>query len=195
MRKLIAALSIAASFAVAPAAHAADDVFLRIDGVQGDAAVQNMPGYINVGSFSWGAENKLTLGSAAGGAGTGKAAFEQLTIEKVVDATSPALFQRMATAAPIKSMELVIRKSGGASGAAPYLRYHFQTAFVTATNVAGASGDDASKETVKFAFGAVSQEFRGQSQTGAPLAPVFSGWNAMKNLNIPGYPAFGTPAA
>lgn len=194
MRKLIVALSVAASFAVAPAAHAADDVFLRIDGIQGDAAVQNMPGYINVGSYSWGAENKLTIGSATGGAGAGKAQFEQLTIEKLVDSTSPALFQRMATGTPIKSVELVIRKSGGPSNAAPYLRYHFQTAFVTSTKVAGGTGEDASKETVSFAFGAASQEFKGQSPSGAPLTPAFAGWNVMKNMNIAAYPGFGTVA-
>ena len=194
MRKLIAALTVASAFAVAPAAHAADEAFLRIDGLQGDAVIGNSKSYIAIKNFSWGAEHKATIGSASGGAGAEKAAFQELSIDKAVDASSPALFQRMATGAPIQSMELVVRKAGATSPI--HLRYHFQMAFITATETSGGTGAEGTTETIKFAFGAASQSFQRQTPTGALSGEsLFGGWNAIRNMGVPAYPAFGTPAA
>ena len=66
--------------------------------------------------------------------------------------------------------------------------------FTSAIDVSGGAGQDASQEKITFAYGALSQEFRGQSQTGQQLAPVFTGWNQMKNMGINAYPSFGTAA-
>jgi type VI protein secretion system component Hcp len=193
MLKLIAALTVAAAFTIAPAAHAADEAFLRVDGVLGDAVIGNSKSYIPVKSFSWGAEHNMTVGSQSGGVEAERTAFQQLSINKDVDATSPALFQRMAMGTPIKGVELVIRKAG-ATGPI-YLRYHFQTAFVTAAEASGGTGEEATSETVKFVFGALSQQFQRVSPTGTLSGePLFAGWNAMRNVNIPAYPAFGTIA-
>ena len=194
MRKLIAALTVASAFAVAPAAHAADEAFLRIDGLQGDAVIGNSKSYIAIKNFSWGAEHNATIGSASGGAGAEPARFQELSIEKAVDASSPALFQRMATGAPIQSMELVVRKAGATSPI--HLRYHFQMVFVTATETSGGTGQEGTSETIKFAFGAASQSFQRQTSTGALSGEtLFAGWNSMRNIGIAAYPAFGTPAA
>ena len=103
--------------------------------------MQGQAGYISVGSFSWGTENKTTIGSASGGAAAGKATFKELTIEKTVDATSPLFFQRMASGQHFKSMELIVRKAGAPSGT-PYLRYHFQTMYVTGTDISGGTGEN-----------------------------------------------------
>jgi type VI secretion system secreted protein Hcp len=193
MRKLIAALTVAASFAaVAPAAQAADDVFLRVDGITGEHTVGKDSGYIGVEEFSWGTENLATVGSASGGAGAGKAQFQGLTIKKRVDATSPMFFKQLAAGAHFKSLELVVRKNG--SAAAPHLRYMFQTVFTSKIDVSGGTGEEGTAETITFQFGAASQEFRGQGANGAQLQPVWAGWNQMTNKAAGVFPAFGTPA-
>ena len=100
----------------------------------------------------------------------------------------------MATGAPIQSMELVVRKAGATSPI--HLRYHFQMAFITATETSGGTGQEGTSETIKFAFGAASQSFQRQTSTGALSGEVlFGGWNAIRNIGIAAYPAFGTPAA
>ena len=55
-------------------------------------------GYIQIKSFNCGVENPATIGSATGGAGAGKAKFNQLTVDKDVDSTTPQVFQRLARA-------------------------------------------------------------------------------------------------
>jgi type VI secretion system secreted protein Hcp len=191
MLKLIAALTVAAAFTIAPAAHAADEAYLRIDGIQADGVIGNSKGYIPVKEFSWAAEHKTNFDSQSGGLQAERTAFQELSINKEVDATSPALFRRMAAGTPIKSMELVIRKAGATE--AIYMRYHFQYAFVTATEASGGTGADATNETVKFAFGAATQLYQRASTTGPlPTEPLSAGWNVMRNLGISAYPAFGS---
>src|SRR5215207_5063911 len=97
LKTLIALSSVAAVFAVAPAAHAANDYYLKLDGIAGESTVGKTTDAIAVQSFEWGVENTTTIGSTSGGAGTGKAQFNELTVVKNVDSTSPALFQRVGT--------------------------------------------------------------------------------------------------
>ena len=48
--------AVAASIAVAPSAHAADDYFLKIDGVPGETTQTGLTGYIDIDTFKWSTE-------------------------------------------------------------------------------------------------------------------------------------------
>ena len=85
-------------------------------------------------------------GRRGGGRGTGGG-------QRRVDATSPLFFQRMASGQHFKSMELLVRKAG-TRPAGSYLRYLFQTVFVTSTEATGGTGEEGTRETIKFEFGA-----------------------------------------
>ncbi|MDA0159253.1 type VI secretion system tube protein Hcp [Solirubrobacter ginsenosidimutans] len=181
------AASIAATLVVAPMASAADDYFLKIDGITGEATTGATQGVIKVNAFEWGAENKVTIGSTSGGAGVGKASLNELTIEKPVDSTSPVLFQKLGQGASLGGMELVARKAGP-TGSQIYMRYSFQPVFVTSQTQTGA-GDDGLTEKLVFTYGAVKQTFVKQTTTGAPGATVFGAWNQVTNsasMLIPG---------
>jgi type VI secretion system secreted protein Hcp len=191
------AAAIAATFVVAPMASASD-YFLKIDGVNGETTTGNTPGAIAVSGFEWGAENKMTIGSASGGAGAGKATLNELTIEKPVDSTSPALFGMLGAGTKISGMELVARKPGPAGSAPIYMRYTFQLAFVTSQTQTGSSGDEGIQEKLTFAYGAVKQTYVKLGTTGAPVGPnVFGSWNQVMNsssMAIAGLPdTSGTP--
>ena len=177
---LIALSTVAAAFAVAPAAHAADDYFMKLDGVTGETAVGKVTDAIAVESFEWDAENKTSIGSRSGGAGAGKASFNELKIQKNVDSTSPVLFERLGTGGLIKGMELVALRAG-AKGSSIYMRYCFQTVFVTGVHHSAAGGDEGINETVTLAFGAASETYTKQAPSGAPAGNVFSSWNTITN--------------
>src|SRR4051794_39288982 len=95
--KLIAlAAATVAALAIAPSAHAAGyDCFMRLDPgpadtqITGESVDQTYKGYIQIKSFDMGIENPTTIGSMSGGAGAGKAKFDELTVEKPVDSTTP----------------------------------------------------------------------------------------------------------
>lgn len=90
------------------------DAFLKLDGIKGESQDDKFKGQIEVLSFSWGVSNPTTIGSATGGAGAGKATFHDFSIVKMIDATSPIIFEKCCTGEHISSglFTLVDRKTG-----------------------------------------------------------------------------------
>ncbi len=188
---LIATTSAAATLAVVPAANAADQYFLKLDGVTGDASIPTSSGLIQVNSFELGAENPITLGTATG-AGSAKTALKALTIERNLDSASPVIFQKLAQGAAIPGMELVVRRVGPTS-APIVLRYQFQAAYLTGQTQSAETGDSAVSEKLVFTYAAVRQSFMRQSASGAtlPANTVSGSWNQIAkstSMLVPGFP-------
>ena len=170
--------SVAATIAVAPSAHAADDYFLKIDGVPGESAAGLAKDAIQVKEFSWGTEN--TSAFTSGGAPAGKATFKEFTIKKNVDSTSPVLLQKLGLGAPLPAIELAVRHAA-ATPQPFYMRYCMQPAIVVSQEHA-ASGDDGSiEETIVFKFAAGSQTFGRQNVSGQITSSVMGSWNTLTN--------------
>jgi type VI secretion system secreted protein Hcp len=176
-RLLAVAVAAACFAAVAPSAHAAD-YFMKVDGINGETAAQNMKGYIDIDSFDLGFEQVAST-TTTGGIGAGKAKFNALTVQKSVDATTPQLFAKGTAGTYIGAIEIVGRK---AATQTPFVRYCFQTALITKQEQSAASGDEL-KETLDFAFVALGQQYTRQNADGTPGTSVFAGWSV--NLNRP----------
>jgi type VI secretion system secreted protein Hcp len=190
LKTKLAALTVAAgtALAIAPSAHAATDYFMRIDPASGDTQITgesmdaSFKGWTQIKSFDYGVENPTTIGSQTGGAGAGKVKFDQLTIEKNVDATSPQIFQRLAQGRHFAGIEIVARKAGGSPTAtANPSRYYFSLAFPTSDQQTGDAGDDAPQEKLTFNFGGLVQKYVGQTPSGAAKSPLFGQWNVITN--------------
>jgi type VI secretion system secreted protein Hcp len=173
-----------AAFALAPAAQAAEDYFLQINNalgqappIKGESRDVAFRDAIELRSFSWGAKNPVTIGSATGGAGVGKASLGELTVQKGIDSATPGLFQRLVTGTHDTSMLLTVRRAG--QNPFVYLQYTFCNVFVSSVNHSG--DGDATQETVTFAYGAVRQRYTPQSPTGVALVPIEFGWNQVAN--------------
>jgi type VI protein secretion system component Hcp len=186
MRKLVtltALASVAAAIAVAPSAHAAENAYLRVDSIPGESTNPDMRNAIDVTSYSWSAENPITFG-ATGLVTSGRVNFKGLEIEKNVDAATPQLFTRMVQAQLIPAVELVVARTDGSAAAPVMNRYCVQNVAVVSQKQSGDLGGDASKETVDFAFGAVSQMYTRQGGVN-----VVSGWNGLQMKPVQLYPS------
>src|ERR1700739_792594 len=64
-------------------------------------------------SFSWGASNPVTVGSAAGGMGAGKVSLSSFNVMKKTDNASPTLFKACCTGTHYPTATVVLRKAGG----------------------------------------------------------------------------------
>jgi type VI secretion system secreted protein Hcp len=116
---------------------AGTDYFLTIDGVDGE---------IELTSFSFG----VSHGPGGSGAGAGKLDVQDLRITKLVDKTSPNLFQACATGTHLKSATIIARKAGGDV----QVEYLFSDGFVSSYNVTGNDADIV-QEAITLNFGKI----------------------------------------
>ena len=89
------------------------DAFLKLDGIEGESADHKHKGEIEVLSFSWGISN-TGANASGGGGGAGKTTVHDFSIVKMIDATSPLLFEKCCTGEHIGGGQftLVDRQTG-----------------------------------------------------------------------------------
>lgn len=150
-------LAAATLLAAAPPAPAAVDLFLQIDGIKGEATEENHKDWIDLLSFAWGVSNSgsVVLG---GGAGAGKSDFQDFSFTKVVDASSPPLFQHAANGKHIDEAVLELVKAGPEPS--PFLRYTFTEVLVTSFSQSGSGGGDLPVDSFSFAYGKLREDYR-----------------------------------
>ena len=176
-RLFAVAIAAAAFAAVAPSANAASDYFMKVDGITGETMQPGVTGYMDIDNFKWSAEQLATI-STTGGMTAGKAQFNELEVTKPVDATTPLLFQKLASGQVINTVEVLARKTA----TAPYLRYCFQKVLISKQEQAG--DDEMARETLNFRFMAGGQQVTRQNADGTMGASVFGGWDLKTNSLI-----------
>jgi type VI secretion system secreted protein Hcp len=133
------------------------DMFLKLDGVQGESQDPDHKNEIQIEGFRL---NCMSPRDSFTGQATGIRRWSHLTIRAKVDMSTPLLFQKLATNATIPKAVLACRKAGG--GAVTYFT-------VTLTNVAVAKVQAGDQEDVTpqcefdLAFSMI--EIRAQPQT------------------------------
>jgi type VI secretion system secreted protein Hcp len=152
--------------------------------VKGEVQDPSLPNptatWIAVQSVEFGIENPTTIGSATGGAGAGKAKFNQFQIKKTVDSASPTLFSAVGLGVHFPTVTLVVRKAGGSK--AIYLTYTFALVFVSEVDWSAELGDEAPTETVTLTYGAMGVSYSKQDSTGALVgSPAVSNWSQITN--------------
>ncbi len=148
------------------------DAFITFESVSAGSA----PIAFEIKDFSFGVENPTTIGSTTGGAGAGKIKFNEFTIKKTSDQSSPAFFKNCCAGAHYKTVTVSIRPTGGEAATKEFLRFKFDMVFTTKIDWSG-PGDEGPEESITFAYGKLGIRF-----TQAPGAkPVAAGWDQVTN--------------
>jgi type VI secretion system secreted protein Hcp len=111
--KATAALAAAGIMFVSSAALAANTVYVKVAGLQGESVVSGHAGDIEATSLSFSDKTSVALGT---GMGAGKPIFSELTFTKPTDKSSPALFVDAATARNIGTVTITLVRSGPGVG-------------------------------------------------------------------------------
>jgi type VI secretion system Hcp family effector len=137
-----------------------------------------------VSDFDFDVQNTVNLGSAAAGAGAGKAALGQLVIHRPVDKLSPALLNVSATGEHFVAIQLYLRHpnpTGGGTVPAPFLAYEFQMVFISKIEWSAGAGADLTEE-VTFVYGALAVAFQAANPDGSAAGtPAKSAWSQISN--------------
>jgi len=146
----------------------ASDIFAKLGDIKGESLDDKHKNEIEVLSFSWGVTNAGSMASG-GGAGAGKATFQDLSIVHRIDKASPALMQACATGTHLKEATITHRKAG--KGQHEYLIVKMNDVLITSVTHGGATGEPAS-ESVTLVFAKVDLEYKPQKADGSLDAGV-----------------------
>lgn len=137
-------------------------------------------------SFSWGANNPVSIGSGSGGASSGKVAHSSFNVMKRFDKATPKLLQTLSSGGHFGKATVIMRKSGQdkAKAGEGFISFEFKKVFVESVQESGSSGgDDVPTESVSFVYGAVKMEYKPQNKDGSLGTAVPYTWSLIKNNN------------
>jgi type VI secretion system secreted protein Hcp len=150
------------------------NAYLYVDGITGPSTSKT--GFIDVLSFSWGVSQTAVYGAGASGkeAKAGRADFSNLTIMKVLDATTPLLCDHCATGNILAKVYIVYDKPVG-DAQADYFRIWIKDALITSVQLSGSNENP--MESVSFAFQGVEIAYKPEADDGSLGAAIPKGYN------------------
>jgi type VI secretion system secreted protein Hcp len=144
----------------------AADIFAKIGDIKGESLDSKHKDEVEVLSWSWGVTNAGTMrGASGGGAGAGRATFNDFSFTHHVDKASPVLLKACATGEHIKEGTITVRKAG--KGQQEFLIIKMNDIIITGVNPHGGGDGPATAEHVALQFAKVDLEYRPRKADGS----------------------------
>ena len=156
------------------------DYFLKVDGIPGESKDAKHKDEIEVLAFSWGVGNAGSA-STGGGAGAGKAVFDDLLVVARTSKASPLLWLACAKGKHIKSAVLTCRKAG--KPPQEFLTITLSEVLVASYEIDG-SDDEPPLDQVSFSYAKVETQYTPADKTGTPQPAIKAGWDLKTGKEI-----------
>ena len=173
-RLMTLAVPAAGIFTCGQAQAASVDMFLKLDGIDGESIVKGYEKHIEILSWSWGASNS---GATAGGAGSGKVVMNDFTITKRLSSASPPLMLSCATGRRIPTATFRLTKPSATGAPQDYYLVTLYDVLVRGYSSSrpeptATSTDNSPFEKISLIFIKMTMEYRPASFNGQPSLPV-----------------------
>ena len=156
----------------------AQDIFLKIAGIDGESQDSAHKNEIDISNWSWQVLQESNMHQGSGG-GSGKATVRDLNFVHNVDRSSPNLMKFCLTGKHIAEAKLTVRKAGGSP--LEYLKFTMTDVVITNVQPSGSATDEVIKEQVSMSFAKVKQEYTVQNQQGGSGGAVTAGYDIKLN--------------
>jgi type VI secretion system secreted protein Hcp len=156
----------------------AQDIFIKINGIDGESQDSSHKGEIEVSSWGWRVEQQSSMHSGSGG-GAGKATAADLSFEHLVDRASPNLVKYCLTGKHIDQVVLTVRKAGG--NPLEFFKITMSDVLVTLVAPSASNTDTGIREQVNLSFAAVKQEYVVQNAQGGSGGAVTAAYSFKEN--------------
>ncbi|MCX7284971.1 MAG: type VI secretion system tube protein Hcp [Novosphingobium sp.] len=155
----------------------ATDIFLKLTNIKGESKDSKHKGEIDIENFQWGLHNTGDM-AFGGGGGAGKVSFNDLTITKRCDLSTPSLMQACAKGDHIAEGILTVRKAGGTQEE----YYKIALKHILISSIAN-SGSDGSNpiESVSLNFAEIKFDYKEQTEKGGLGGVAKFGWDLKGN--------------
>ena len=157
------------------------DIFLKLEGIKGEAQDEKHKEEIDVLAWSWGMHQSGTVHMGSG-AGSGKVSVQDISLTKYIDKASATLVQHCATGKHISKGKLVVRKAG--DNPLEYVTIDFDDLIVTNVSTGGSGGEDRLTENVTLNFRQFKYIYKAQNKDGSAGPTVDFGWNIAENKKV-----------
>lgn len=176
MKRILMMACLLAGLVAPPAWAAAYDVFLKIEGVDGESSAKGHEKWVDVLRWDWGVHN--TGGSSGGSsAGGGKAVFDDFSWVQRLDSSVVDLFKLVSTGKFAAKATLDVATTG--AGAYTFFQMEFDGVSPNKLNMQG-SGADTSVFGA-FGYDKVTLRYRPQDQKGTPGKWIEGVFDVKKN--------------
>ena len=161
----------------------ASDNFLQIDGIKGESTDDKHKDWIEVLSFNWGVAQMASAAavSATSSSAGERADFQDLSITKLMDKSSPMLMKNCAEGKPVKEVILELCRATGSK--VPYMEIKLQQVIISSVSTGGGGGGEAT-ESVTFNYGKITETYTPFDRDGKAQGKVPAGWDLTKNKPI-----------
>ncbi|NDR59046.1 Hcp family type VI secretion system effector [Aliiruegeria sabulilitoris] len=158
------------------------DMFLDIEGeIEGESQDHVHADEIDVLAWSWGMSQSGTF-HVGGGGGAGKANFQDLSVTKWVDRSSPVLMLYCSNGDHFSKAVLTVRKAG--KDPVEYIVITMTDVLITSVSTGGSGGEDRLTENVTLNFRQVEVNYKQQGPQGDVVDEKDYGWNIAENVQV-----------
>ena len=137
--------------------QAANNMFLKIEGVTGESLQKDHVGEIDVLAWSWGGSSVKNR----------RVCIEDLFLTKWVDSASPVLLMNQIEGVVYPTATLAVMSAGGESNL-DYIVLNFQNFYISSLSSGGSVGDNRLTENVTFGFDEVEYIYTPQEDDHSP---------------------------
>ena len=155
------------------------DMFLKINGIDGESKDKAHKAEIDVLAWSWGMSQSGTS-HLGGGGGAGKVSVQDLSFTKYVDKASTALMKFCCNGGHIDQCLLTVRKAGQTP--LEYIKITMDNVMVTSVSTGGSGGEDRITENVTLNFAQVTVDYMEQKPDGSGSPGGQLTWDIEKNV-------------
>ena len=160
------------------------DMFLKIDGIDGESTDDKHKKWIEVLDFNHSVTQPVSAASASGGRTGGRADFADLIVNKTIDKATPSLYFHCSNGKHIPKIELEFCLATEEKHT--FMKYTLEDVIVSSISPSGSSAADGSKpvEEVAFAYGKITWEYTPIDHTGKPGATERKAWDLEANKQL-----------
>ncbi|CAN7245741.1 hypothetical protein ASF11_00010 [Acidovorax sp. Leaf76] len=153
-------------------------IFMKVEGASGESKDAAHKDWTDVESFTWGVTQPHSMASG-GGAGAGKADFQNLNIVANIDKCYPAVLKHCATGKHLGQVEISMCKAGGTQ--IEFGKITLTDVMVTNVTVSGTSSGDTVVVNYAFQAAKIKTEYSEQTAQGGKGATSQMGFSIKEN--------------
>jgi type VI secretion system secreted protein Hcp len=154
---------------------AAVDMFLKLDGIDGESQDEKHKNEIDIKSFSMGVDN----GGSGGASKENKARVSDVRVTMLANKASPNLFIACCTGRHIPTAWIYVRKAG--EKPLEYETIKLTDVRVSSFSKVGQHGGDLTTENVSLNFAKIEYSYKLQNKDGSAGAPITKAYDVGKN--------------